>query len=134
MERLGLSELFPRGAGAFGCERESRIALFDLARERAGNWPGERTVAVGDTPLDVSSAHAAGCRCIGLTTGSYGREALADADAVISDLGELKAQWRRSASSGSFVTLSSQCLTPGRGFCEQVRLRGKAASHRDPVP
>jgi phosphoglycolate phosphatase len=91
MERLGLSELFPRGAGAFGCERESRIALFDLARERAGNWPGERTVAVGDTPLDVSSAHAAGCRCIGVTTGSYGREALADADAVISDLGELKA-------------------------------------------
>jgi phosphoglycolate phosphatase-like HAD superfamily hydrolase len=91
MERLGLSELFPRGAGAFGCERESRIALFDLARERAGNWPGERAVAVGDTPLYVSSAHAAGCRCIGVTTGSYGREALADADAVISDLGELKA-------------------------------------------
>ena len=71
MERLGLAELFPRGQGAFGCEREDRVELFDLARERAGNWPRERTVAVGDTPLDVSSAHAAGCRCIGVTTGSY---------------------------------------------------------------
>jgi phosphoglycolate phosphatase len=91
MERLGLAEIFPRGQGAFGCERENRIELFDLARERAGNWRSERTVAVGDTPLDVSSAHAAGCRCIGVTTGRYGREALADADAVIADLGELEA-------------------------------------------
>jgi phosphoglycolate phosphatase-like HAD superfamily hydrolase len=91
MERLGLSEFFPRGQGAFGCERENRIDLFHLARERAGNWPSERAVAVGDTPLDVSSAHAAGCRCIGVTTGNHGREELADADAVIDDLGELKA-------------------------------------------
>ncbi len=91
MERLGLAELFPRGQGAFGCERENRVELFDLARERAGDWPRERTVAVGDTPLDVSSAQAAGCRCIGVTTGSYGRGELAGADAVIADLGELQA-------------------------------------------
>jgi phosphoglycolate phosphatase-like HAD superfamily hydrolase len=91
MGRLGLAELFPRGQGAFGCERENRVDLFDLARERAGNWPSERTVAVGDTPLDVASAHAAGCRCIGVTTGNYGRDELADADAVIADLGELQA-------------------------------------------
>jgi phosphoglycolate phosphatase-like HAD superfamily hydrolase len=91
MERLGLAEVFPRGQGAFGCERENRSELFDLARERAGNWPTERTVAVGDTPLDISSAHAAGCRCIGVTTGNYGRTDLADADAVIADLGELEA-------------------------------------------
>lgn len=90
MERLGLAEFFPRGQGAFGCERENRVELFDLARERAGNWPADRTVAVGDTPLDVSSAHAARCRCIAVTTGSYGREALADADGVIADLGELE--------------------------------------------
>ena len=74
MERLGLAPLFPRGQGAFGCERENRIELFDLARERAGDWPAESTVAVGDTPLDVSSAHAAGCHCVGVTTGNYGRE------------------------------------------------------------
>jgi phosphoglycolate phosphatase-like HAD superfamily hydrolase len=90
MERLGLDELFPRGQGAFGCEREDRSDLFDLARERAGNWPRERTVAVGDTPLDASSARSAGCRCIGVTTGNYGHEELAGADAVISDLGNLE--------------------------------------------
>jgi phosphoglycolate phosphatase len=90
MERLELDELFPRGQGAFGCEREERSELFDLARERAGNWPRERTVAVGDTPLDVSSAHTAGCRCIGVTTGNYDSEELADADAVISDLSALE--------------------------------------------
>ncbi|HEX9092986.1 MAG TPA: HAD family hydrolase [Coriobacteriia bacterium] len=91
MERLGLAEFFPRGQGAFGCERENRSELFGLACERAGGWPRERTVAVGDTPLDVSSAHAAGCRCIGVTTGSYGRVDLANSDAVIADLGGLEA-------------------------------------------
>jgi phosphoglycolate phosphatase-like HAD superfamily hydrolase len=89
MDRLGLNELFPRGQGAFGCEREDRSELFDLALERAGNWPRERTVAVGDTPLDVSSAHGAGCRCVGVTTGRYRREQLEEADLVIADLGEL---------------------------------------------
>ncbi|MEP6813534.1 MAG: HAD family hydrolase [Actinomycetota bacterium] len=90
MERLGLAKLFPRGQGAFGCERESRTELFPLARERAGNWPPERTVAVGDTPLDVASAHAAGCRCIAVATGNYGRDELAEADAVITELNELE--------------------------------------------
>jgi phosphoglycolate phosphatase len=89
MERLGLAEFFPLGQGAFGCERENRIELFDLARERAGNWPGARTVGVGDTPLDVSSAHAAGCHSIAVTTGRYRREQLGDADAIIRELGEL---------------------------------------------
>ena len=89
MERLGLAELFPRGQGAFGCERENRIELFGLARQRADNWPAERTVAVGDTPLDVASAHAAGSLCIAATTGNYRSEQLEEADVVIADLGEL---------------------------------------------
>jgi phosphoglycolate phosphatase-like HAD superfamily hydrolase len=89
MERLGLAELFPSGAGVFGCEREDRVELFALARERAGNWPVERTVAVGDSPLDVSSARAGGCLCVAVTTGQYGTEDLRDADAVIQTLGEL---------------------------------------------
>lgn len=89
MQRLGLAELFPRGHGAFGCERENRSELFELARQRAGDWPAGNTVGVGDTPLDVSSAHAAGCRSIAVTTGNYGREELSSADAVIASLGEL---------------------------------------------
>jgi phosphoglycolate phosphatase len=89
MERLGLATYFTPGQGAFGCERESRVDLFALARERAGDWPAERTVAVGDTPLDVSSAHQAGCRCVGVTTGRYGRDELKTADGVIAELNQL---------------------------------------------
>jgi phosphoglycolate phosphatase len=89
MERLGLAPYFPPGQGAFGCEREQRIELFELARERAGGWPAERTVAVGDTPIDISSAHQAGCRCVAVTTGRYERHQLASADVVIAELTQL---------------------------------------------
>ena len=89
MQRLGLDSLFPVHRGAFGCEREDRVELFELARERAGGWPAARTVAVGDTPLDISSAHRAGARCVALATGAYGREELKRADVVIETLREL---------------------------------------------
>jgi phosphoglycolate phosphatase len=82
---------FPPGHGAFGCEREDRVFLFELAREREGGWPPEATVAVGDTPLDVSSAHAASARCVAVTTGRYGADELRDADRIIDDLRELPA-------------------------------------------
>jgi phosphoglycolate phosphatase-like HAD superfamily hydrolase len=89
MERLGLAAFFPEGRGAFGCERESRVELFALARGREEDWPAARTLAVGDTPLDVSTAHDAGCRCVAVTTGRFTRSELAHADAVIEDLSGL---------------------------------------------
>ena len=89
MQRLGLAGYFPPGQGAFGCEREQRTELFALALARAGDWPADRTVAVGDTPLDVSSAHESGCRCVAVTTGRYERHQLASADVVIAQLTEL---------------------------------------------
>ena len=89
MERIGLDGFFPPGHGAFGCEREDRVELFELARDREEGWPPEATVAVGDTPLDVSSAHAAGCRSIAVTTGQYQRHQLANAEVVIPDLTQL---------------------------------------------
>jgi len=91
MQRLGLATYFPPGHGAFGCEREQRTELFALARERAGDWPAERTIGVGDTPLDVSSAHEAGCRCVAVTTGRYDRAELEAADVVIATLHDLQA-------------------------------------------
>lgn len=91
LERLGLAGLFGTNGGAFGCEREQRIDLFALARARADDWPAERTVAVGDTPVDVSSAHAAGARCVAVASGAYDAAALAAADRVISTLAELPA-------------------------------------------
>jgi phosphoglycolate phosphatase len=64
LERLGLAHFFPAGQGAFGCESESRAELIALARARAGGWPAQRTVEVGDTAVDVSSAREAGIRSV----------------------------------------------------------------------
>ncbi|HEV8099875.1 MAG TPA: HAD family hydrolase [Gaiellaceae bacterium] len=85
MERLGLAAFFPEGQGAFGCDAEERIELLAITRERAGGWPAERTVEIGDTPRDVESAHAAGIRSIAVRS-SRSREFPA-ADAVCDDLG-----------------------------------------------
>ncbi len=89
MERLGLDRFFPPGQGAFGCESEERAHLIGLARERAGGWPATETVAVGDTPLDVSGAHAAGIRVVAVESHCFGAAALAGADVRISALASL---------------------------------------------
>ena len=86
MERLGLARFFPAGQGAFGCDAEDRPRLIEIARERAGGWPREETVAVGDTKADVAGAHAAGIRVVGVHGDP---EALAGADARISSLSSL---------------------------------------------
>ena len=77
LERLGLGEFFPDGQGAFGCESESRAELIDLARARAGDWPREATVEVGDTAADASSAREAGIRSLLVGHGTGLAEALA---------------------------------------------------------
>ena len=64
IERLGLSRFFPPGAGAFGCESESRAELIGLARARAGDWPAASTVEIGDTARDASTAREAGIRSL----------------------------------------------------------------------
>jgi phosphoglycolate phosphatase-like HAD superfamily hydrolase len=89
MERLGLARFFPEGQGAFGCDAEHRVDLIGIARERAGGVPTEQTWAVGDTPRDVEGAHGAGIRCVGITLGRFGRDDLADADAVVDDFRDL---------------------------------------------
>ena len=89
MEIIGLDHLFPRGQGAFGCDAEDRAELIDIARQRAGDWPREQTVAVGDTPADISGARIAGIHAIGFGTGLDG------ADAVIEHMDELAAALER---------------------------------------
>jgi phosphoglycolate phosphatase len=77
LERLGLARFFPAGQGAFGCESESRGELIARARARAGDWPDDRTVEVGDTALDVSSAREAGIRSLRVGPGTSLTDALA---------------------------------------------------------
>jgi phosphoglycolate phosphatase len=97
MERLGLAPFFPPGQGAFGSDAERRADLIAIARERAGGWPAERTVAIGDTPRDVAGAREAGIRAIGITLGRFGADELADAEAVIASLPELPGALRNLA-------------------------------------
>jgi phosphoglycolate phosphatase len=85
MEKLGLAEFFTPGQGAFGCDAEDRAELIEIARKRAGDWPPEQTVAVGDTEADVTGARRAGIRVIG-----FGPDpALAAADAVVHSMADL---------------------------------------------
>jgi phosphoglycolate phosphatase len=69
MFRLRLERFFPEGQGAFGCESESRIELIELARRRAGCWPAEHTVELGDTRRDETTALAAGIRAVHVEAG-----------------------------------------------------------------
>jgi phosphoglycolate phosphatase len=64
LDRLGLARFFAAGQGAFGCESESRAELIALARARAGDWPPDKTLEVGDTAVDVSTAREAGIRSL----------------------------------------------------------------------
>jgi phosphoglycolate phosphatase-like HAD superfamily hydrolase len=93
LARAGLGHYFPRGQGGFGSDHEDRAALPAVARRRAGEphrpYPRERTVVIGDTPLDVQCAHADGVRCVGVTTGPYDAGDLAGADAIVSSASEI---------------------------------------------
>jgi phosphoglycolate phosphatase len=94
MLKLGRATLAERFAfGGFGCDAEDRAelllrgaergaALLGLAREQC------RVLVVGDTPRDVSAAHAIGARCLAVTTGRHGRSELeaAGADCVVASL------------------------------------------------
>jgi phosphoglycolate phosphatase-like HAD superfamily hydrolase len=95
LKRAGVGHWFERGQGAFGSDSEDRAELPALARRRAGggshSFPREKTVVIGDTPRDIACARADGLRCIAVTTGPYGAEALASADAVVGDSRELAA-------------------------------------------
>ena len=86
----GLGEWFARGQGAFGSDAEDRRELVPVARERAGGWPAERTVVIGDAPGDVACALADGAVAVGLL-GHFGADELAGAHALIGDLADLGA-------------------------------------------
>jgi phosphoglycolate phosphatase len=93
---LGLREWLDLCIGAYGDDHEDRTELVHVARRRAAavhgrsaaEFGGTATVVIGDTPLDISAALAAGARAVGVATGSYSADdlAVAGADAVLPDL------------------------------------------------
>ena len=101
---LGLREWLDLCIGAYGDDHEDRTELVQVARRRAAavhdgstsTFDGTATVVIGDTPLDISAALAAGARAVGVATGSYSAEdlAMAGADAVLPDLTDTAAVLR----------------------------------------
>ena len=89
LERAGIGRYFAAGQGGFGTDAEDREALPPIARSRAGDWPRERTVVIGDTPRDIACARADGLRVVAVTTGPFDAAALTAADHVATGAAEL---------------------------------------------
>jgi len=90
---LGLTEHLDLDTGAYGDAHEVRAELVPLARSNAarqygGDFGGQATVMIGDTPLDVAAALATGARAVGVATGGFSGPELAasGAHAVLPDL------------------------------------------------
>jgi phosphoglycolate phosphatase-like HAD superfamily hydrolase len=95
LARAGIGSYFKSGQGAFGSDDEDRAALPAIARRRAGEvghpHPRELTIVIGDTPRDIACAAADGVRCFAVTSGPYGADELAGADAVFASAEDLAA-------------------------------------------
>jgi phosphoglycolate phosphatase-like HAD superfamily hydrolase len=83
--------------GAYGEEAPDRNHLVKVAVERARACGAhaaalERVVVVGDTPLDVACAHAAGALAAAVATGGHSTQELAEsgADVVFEDLSDTR--------------------------------------------
>jgi phosphoglycolate phosphatase-like HAD superfamily hydrolase len=91
LHRAKLNRFF--SFGGYGSDSTERPEVTRVAMRRAALVYGadvrpEQAVAVGDTPLDVTGAHAAGIRCVGVGTHNFTAEELraAGADYAIQNL------------------------------------------------
>lgn len=93
LRRAGIGDYFEPEQGAFGSDGEDRAGLPAIARRRAGSagapHPREKTMVIGDTPLDIACARADDVRCLAVATGPFGVADLGDADGVAADAAEL---------------------------------------------
>jgi phosphoglycolate phosphatase-like HAD superfamily hydrolase len=93
LHRAALNRFF--SFGGYGSDADDRGQLTRTALKRAALVYGEavapeQAIVVGDTPLDVVGAHAAGIECVGVASHHYTVEQLREggADYVISSLQE----------------------------------------------
>ncbi len=72
--------------GGYGSDANQRVDVCRKALDRAavaaaGNLDREGSIAIGDTPLDISAGHGAGIRVLGVATGGYSVDELREAGA-----------------------------------------------------
>jgi phosphoglycolate phosphatase-like HAD superfamily hydrolase len=87
----GIDRYFPGMPGGFGEESELRHVVIANAIARLSNGARPRVVVVGDTPHDITAAHANGAFGFGVATGRDSVDDLraAGADIALDDLGEV---------------------------------------------
>ena len=95
---LGLTDHLDLGIGAYGDVSHVRADLVPVARQNAAarygaDFAGRATVILGDTPHDVAAAVTAGARAVGVATGEFSVQRLAEsgADVVLRDLSDTDA-------------------------------------------
>ena len=97
LRHYGIDTFFPDTLGGFGEDAESRDAVVAAGIERMSNGsrPG-RVVIIGDTPHDVTAAHANGAFALAVATGRNGIDELAacGADVALPDLSDTAAALR----------------------------------------
>jgi phosphoglycolate phosphatase len=93
LHRANLNRFF--SFGGYGSDSNERGEVTKIALKRASLVYGEKieldqAFSVGDTPLDVTGAHAAGIKCVGVGSHKYTADQLreAGADFVITSLAE----------------------------------------------
>ena len=93
LHRAGLNRFFSFGGyGSDSPDRNevTRIAFREAALVYGAPLDAEQAIVIGDTPHDVSSAHAAGIQCVGVASHEFDADQLRDAEAdwVIESLAE----------------------------------------------
>jgi phosphoglycolate phosphatase-like HAD superfamily hydrolase len=93
LHRAALNRFF--SFGGYGSDASDRGELTRISLKRAALVYGEavapeQALAVGDTPLDVTGAHAAGIECVGVASHHFSEDQLRDAgaDYVLASLEE----------------------------------------------
>lgn len=86
LRHYGLWEHFR--TGAFGDDHEDRNCIAGIARERAEGelgrtLEGTEMLVIGDTPLDIACGKSIGAKVLGVGTGTFTREQLANAGATL---------------------------------------------------
>ena len=96
LRHYGLWDRF--AGGGFGDVSSDRnrvlaAAVEELARVGGVEPSAATSIAIGDTPRDVSAGHAVGARVLAVATGNYDEEALREsgADVVLPDLRDTQA-------------------------------------------
>jgi len=84
LARAGLNRFF--SFGGYGSDSADRTEVTKAALRRGelvsgGTLAGGACIAVGDTPRDVKAGHGAGIKVVGVATGSYSVDQLAQAGA-----------------------------------------------------